>query len=145
MKKILIADDREENRYLLINFFKLFGPDSGIQIIEAASGKQALKLAKKEKPNLVIIDIKMETEIDGLETIRDIKKDSELSKTSIWVLTAQVMSETEKMMKENNEEASSMCDEFILKPFDHIELLNKAAKCLGIQIPKKVQEKLDRT
>ena len=49
MPKILIADDRPENRFVLINFFKLLGPNSNIEYFEADNSVDAVNIAKKEK------------------------------------------------------------------------------------------------
>ena len=75
MNKILIADDKEENRYVLSNFFKLFGSDAGITIFEASTGKEALEIVRREKPKLVIMDVKMETKNAGFDTIKLIRNE----------------------------------------------------------------------
>jgi CheY-like chemotaxis protein len=48
MPKILIVDDNDENRYVLKNFFKLFGLNSGIELLEAVTGVDAIKIAEEK-------------------------------------------------------------------------------------------------
>ncbi len=141
MNKILIADDKEENRYVLSNFFKLFGSDAGITIFEASTGQEALEIVRREKPKLVIMDVKMETKNAGFDTIKLIRNDPDISDTQIWVITAQVIESDESESNHYEILLNDVCDEFILKPFDHIELLKKAAKFLQIEIPKIVQDR----
>ncbi len=67
-KKILIVDDEDIVRY---SFRKLFR-DPGCEIIEAANGLEALSAIKKEKPDLVLMDIEMPG-LTGLEAIQRVK------------------------------------------------------------------------
>lgn len=67
-KKILIADDEESVRY---SFKKLFR-DPAYEIIEAVNGLDALSVIKKEKPDLVLMDIEMPG-MSGLDAIQRVK------------------------------------------------------------------------
>ncbi len=65
--KILVVDDNEELLKLYTIFLRRY------EVITATNGKEAVELYKKEKPNLVIMDIKMPV-MDGLEATKLIKK-----------------------------------------------------------------------
>lgn len=71
MPRILIIDDNDELRGML----KLFLADAGFQVEEASNGVEGLKLAQKNRPDLVIVDILM-PEKGGLETIQDMHRDA---------------------------------------------------------------------
>lgn len=133
MSKILIADDKEENRFVLSNFFKLFGPNSNIDIIEASNSKEAVEKAKTEKPDLILLDIKMETNDAGLLALNEIRDISDLKEVKIWAITAQ----TQDALQTN------IFDDYIMKPFDIIQLLQKVSESLNIEIPESTQRKID--
>jgi two-component system response regulator (stage 0 sporulation protein F) len=65
MAKLLIVDDEVDVREFAANFFR----KRKIQVITAASGEEAIAAVEKEKPDLVLLDIKMPG-IDGLEAMR---------------------------------------------------------------------------
>ena len=81
--KILLVDD--DNDILEIVGFNLEA--EGYQILKAHNGKEALVIAKKEQPNLVILDVMM-PEMDGIETCEQMRKLPELQSTVITFLTA---------------------------------------------------------
>lgn len=69
MKKLLIVDDESDVREFAANFFK----KRKIDVITASSGEEALVNVNKEKPDLILLDIKMGG-IDGIETLKRIKE-----------------------------------------------------------------------
>ncbi len=81
--KILLVDDDMD--ILEIVGFNLEA--EGYQILKANNGKEALSIAKKEQPNLVILDVMM-PEMDGIETCEGMRKIPELQSTIITFLTA---------------------------------------------------------
>lgn len=81
--KILLVDDEPD--ILEIVSYNLSA--EGYQIITAENGLQAVKKAKKEKPQLIILDVMM-PEMDGIEACEQIRKIPELSETVITFLTA---------------------------------------------------------
>ncbi len=81
--KILLVDDDAD--ILEIVGFNLEA--EGYRILKAHNGKEALKVAKKELPNLIILDVMM-PEMDGIETCENLRKMPEMEKTVITFLTA---------------------------------------------------------
>jgi two-component system response regulator (stage 0 sporulation protein F) len=69
MAKLLIVDDETDVREFAANFFR----KRKIKVVTAASGDEALSIVEKEKPDLVLLDIKM-AGIDGIETLKRIKQ-----------------------------------------------------------------------
>ena len=69
MAKLLIVDDESDVREFAANFFLR----RKIECLTASSGEEAVGMVEKEKPDLILLDIKMEG-IDGIETLRRIKE-----------------------------------------------------------------------
>ncbi len=82
--KILIIDDDED----LVETMKITLEKKPYEVLSASSGKEGLLKAKKEKPNLVILDVMMETGDKGFDIARDMRKDPNLSRVPILMLTA---------------------------------------------------------
>ncbi|NLD94467.1 MAG: response regulator transcription factor [Fibrobacter sp.] len=70
--EIVVADDNDEIR----NYFvKVFSRSSDIKVVgEAKNGREATTLACEKKPNIVVMDIEMDNQYDGIHAIRDIKE-----------------------------------------------------------------------
>lgn len=103
MEKILIADDEQLMRQLVIDFLK----PEGYEILEASDGKEALEIYDKEHPDLILLDVMMPG-YDGWTVCREIRRESTVP---IMMLTAK------------GEEIDQLfaydlgADEYIIKPF----------------------------
>ena len=82
MKKILIIEDE---KFLLEMYQSRFEKD-GYQVLTAMSGEKGLKLAQKEKPDLIVLDILMPG-MDGYEVIKKIRGDAQIKEIPILVLS----------------------------------------------------------
>lgn len=69
MASLLIVDDEADVREFAANFFR----KRKIEVATVASGEEALAAVAKEKPDLILLDIKMEG-IDGIETLRRLRE-----------------------------------------------------------------------
>jgi two-component system response regulator (stage 0 sporulation protein F) len=69
MAKLLIVDDEVDVREFAANFFR----KRKINALTASSGEEAIDIVEKQKPDLILLDIKM-TGIDGIETLRRIRE-----------------------------------------------------------------------
>ena len=69
MKEIMVVDDERD----VCDFVKSFFQERDFKVITAMDGKQALELLEKEKPLVILLDIRM-PHMDGLETLRHIKQ-----------------------------------------------------------------------
>ncbi len=104
-KKILVIEDNEQNRYL-VNFIL---EKNGYQVVIARDGLEGINKAKKEKPDLILADIRL-PKLDGYELTRRIKADKSLADIPIIALTAYAM-------KEDKEKAlRAGCNAYISKP-----------------------------
>ena len=110
MKKILIIEDEESIR----GFLKINLKRNGYEVIEADNGELGVKLALKEKPAIIILDV-MLPGIDGFKVCKIIRNEDE--KVGIIMLTAKIQDLDKIMGLEYG------ADDFIIKPFNPMELL----------------------
>ena len=82
-EKILLVDDEQD----ILNFISYNLKKEGYEVFTALSGKEAIAVAKKEKPDLIIIDVMM-PEMDGIETCQELRTIDELKDTLITFLSA---------------------------------------------------------
>ena len=82
-KKILIVDDEPD----ILEFLQYNLRKEGYEVVTAGDGKQAIAVAERERPQLIILDIMM-PELDGVETCRILRSRKEFADTPIAFLTA---------------------------------------------------------
>lgn len=83
VKKILIVDDEPD----IIEFLEYNLRKEGFDVVTAGDGRQAIEVAEKTKPNLIILDIMM-PELDGVETCRMLRGRKEFAQVPVAFLTA---------------------------------------------------------
>lgn len=110
MPKLLIVDDEQD----VCEFVKDFMQERGYEVLTAQNGDDALNIAKAEKPELILLDIKMKG-MDGIATLKHLKEIDKNQK----VIMVTALNDQDKM-----DEASRLgvCD-YITKPLmlDHLE------------------------
>lgn len=84
--RVLVVDDNQTNRALVRDMLE----PAGLQVIEAANGREALGQAVEHKPDLVLMDIRM-PEMDGFASRAAMNRDPSLSSIPVVALTASVM------------------------------------------------------
>ena len=119
-QKVLITDDIESNRILLNKILSLYN----LKTMEASNGKEAVNIAKRNKPDLIIMDLRMPV-MDGYEAVKILKNDRELKKIPIIVLTASAMKSDEEEIKRIN------CEGYIRKPVSRNNLIAELKKYLS--------------
>jgi DNA-binding response OmpR family regulator len=122
MSKILIADDEVHMRDLVERALEPL-QDLNVELFIAAGGFEALELAKKLVPELVILDVMM-PDLNGKEVCKQLKKS--VSPPYVMMLTAM----GQKMDKIDALEVGA--DEYITKPFDPDKLLERVAQILKV-------------
>ena len=105
--KILVVEDNDRNRRLMQILLKA----NGYEVIEAATGKEAMDYLRNQKPDLILMDIQL-PHTDGLELTETIKSNAETADIPVVAVTAYAM----KGDKERILEAG--CDAYISKPID---------------------------
>lgn len=122
MPKILLVEDIEMNRDMLSRRLER----RGYTVLCALDGQQGLEMTRKERPDLVLMDMSLPV-LDGWEATRRIKADPELRGIPIIALTAHAMSADEQKAREAG------CDDFDTKPVEFARLLEK----IQAQLPAK--------
>jgi CheY-like chemotaxis protein len=118
-KKILIVDDEPD----VLKLTSLRLEKQGYEIKTAVNSKDALNLIQKEKPDLVLIDVILPI-MYGTEICRWVKSDENLRHIPIILCTAHGEVMTDEKAK------SFGADDYIAKPFDAKELMNKIERLL---------------
>ena len=118
-KKILLVDDEPD----LVSLLKKRLEINNYEVISASDGMEALRKAKKEKPDLIILDL-MLPKMDGYKLCRMLKFDEKYKRIPIIMLTARVQEEDKKLGKETGANA------YITKPFKPDVLLAKIEELL---------------
>jgi two-component system cell cycle response regulator DivK len=104
-KKILIVEDNPTNMRLIGMVLK----SKGYKLLGANDGEEALAVAIKGRPDLIVMDIQL-PKMDGLEVTRRLRQTPEFKQTPIIALTASAMDgDREKII-------AAGCDEYISKP-----------------------------
>ncbi len=120
-KKILIVDDHERLRMLVLATFK--GNDD-YHLLEASAGEEAIKIAVSEKPDLILMDLMMPGKYDGLEATRILKDNGDTKDIPIVFLTAKGQE------SDIDQGFQAGANDYIVKPFSPTELIQKVEKLL---------------
>ena len=110
-KRVLVVEDNPRNMRLLAMTLQ----SRGYSVLEATDGEQAIEIASKEQPDLIIVDIQL-PKMDGLEMTRGIRQMLHRGNIPIIALTAYAM----KGDKETFIKAG--CDDYLPKPISTREL-----------------------
>ena len=120
MAKIVIAEDEPDIRDL-ITFTLRF---AGYEVHAGSNGEEGYELAKKEKPDLVMMDVRM-PKMTGYEACRKIKADPEISNIPVIFLSAKGQE------SEISTGLDAGADEYLLKPFAPDQLTDRIRAVLA--------------
>jgi DNA-binding response OmpR family regulator len=112
MTTILIVDDEPA----ILDLVRFTLEDAEVRIVEASDGVEALALARRVRPDLILLDVHM-PRLDGLEACQQIRRDPALARTPIVMLTAA----GQEADRARGREAGA--DEYLTKPFSPLALL----------------------
>ncbi len=110
-KKVLVADDLRANRMVVADLLEPLGFD----IIQACDGLEAVDMARSEKPDIILMDMRMPV-LNGFEATKKIRAIPELSQCVIFAFSASVFKEQKQQAVEAG------CVAFLSKPIDTEEL-----------------------
>jgi two-component system alkaline phosphatase synthesis response regulator PhoP len=119
-KKILIVEDEEDVIELLS---AIFGDLGDYKVIYARDGKEALRIAQADNPDIILLDI-MLPKLDGYKVCKLIKSDLAMSHTKVLMLSG--MAQISDWL--NAKEAGA--DGYIAKPFSSTALIEKVEELL---------------
>ena len=121
MAKILLVDDDEMCRDMLSR--RLIR--RGFEVIFAVDGKQGVEAGRREKPDIVLMDMSLPV-MDGLEATRCIKSDEATRGVSVIGLSARTMS------ADRDKAIEAGCDDYEIKPIEFDRLIGKIEHLLGL-------------
>ena len=121
MRVVCIEDEPE-----MIDLVRLILGRKGFEVIGADGGVEGLETVRREKPDLVLLDLMM-PDMDGWEVYQQIKADEELRTIPVVVVTAKAQS-IDKVLGLH----IAKVDDYITKPFGPQELLESVEKILGM-------------
>ena len=104
---VLVVDDFPDGREMVAEYLAF----RGFTVIQASTGAEAIELARKHRPRLILMDLGMPG-LDGWETTRQLKADARTKGSVIIALTAHALA------SQHATAISAGCDEVIAKPFD---------------------------
>ena len=109
--RVLLVEDTEDNRFMMRRLLEM----TGYRVIEAMNGEEAVKLAKAESPQLILMDLSLPV-IDGLAATRLIRKLPDFKTTPIIAVSAHDTSDFQ------SEAIAAGCNSYVTKPIDFNEL-----------------------
>lgn len=122
MPKILVIDDSKTIRAIIEKMLSEYQ----CELFKAADGQEGLELSKKERPNLILLDIDM-PRMNGLELLKHLRNDSVLADTPVFMLTS-------KSSSKNVQCAMALgIAAYIAKPFSQAKLIERIQKVLPLE------------
>jgi predicted ATPase/signal transduction histidine kinase/CheY-like chemotaxis protein len=120
--RILIADDKKDNRQLLIQLLNPFG----FELREASNGQEAITICEDWQPHLIWMDIRMPV-MDGLQATQHLKATPNGKEIAIVALTASTLEE------EQTQVMAAGCDDILRKPFREADIFELMHKQIGVR------------
>jgi two-component system, cell cycle response regulator DivK len=119
MKRILIVEDVEYNRDLLVQLL-----EEEYEVVTAADGAAGIDAAARHRPDAILMDLSLPG-IDGWEATRRLKARPDTAAIPVIALTAHAMQGDEERAR------ACGCDDYLTKPIDEDQLFTRLARLLG--------------
>jgi len=124
MARILVVDDDPDYVEVTSTVLKAHGH----QVLRAASGKQGLEVLRKEKPDLVLLDVMMSYVLDGLDVTEQMSQDEDLKHIPVLMISSLPSTRYAEMFPTDRYVA---IDGWLSKPVAPDELLQQVTRLLG--------------
>jgi two-component system cell cycle response regulator DivK len=121
-KTVLIVEDNELNMKLFHDLLEA----NGYETLQTRSGVEAISLARKHKPDLILMDIQL-PEVSGLDVIKWLKEDEKTRSIPIIAVTAFAMKGDEERIREGG------CEAYISKPISITMFLDTVKHFSGVR------------
>ncbi len=111
---IMVVEDFEDNRFMMRRLLEM----SGYQVLEAVNGEEAVEIAKREHPSLILMDLSLPL-LDGLAATRRIRQEEALRDVPIVAVSAHDTADF------HADALAAGCNDYVTKPidFDQLEAL----------------------
>lgn len=107
----LLVEDFEDSRFMMRRLLEM----AGYGVVEASDGEQAVELAVKERPALILMDLSL-PKLDGLAATRQIRQHKEVGRIPVIAVSAHDSPES------RSEALEAGCNEYVTKPIDFDQL-----------------------
>jgi len=121
MNRILIVDDHADIRRLVRMTLEF----ERYEVHEAADGVEALAKVRELRPDVVLLDVMMPGELDGLQVCAAIRADAALAATYVMLLSARGQA------RDRDEGMRAGADVYMVKPFSPLQLIEHIAQALS--------------
>jgi two-component system, cell cycle response regulator DivK len=119
-KVVLVVEDFEDNRFMMRRLLEM----AGYEVVEATDGEQALTMAQRAKPALILMDLSL-PRLDGLAATRGIRQHPELCDVPIVAVSAHDSADF------HAEALAAGCNDYVAKPIDFDQLDALLVRVLG--------------
>ena len=119
---VLVADDVEANREVVRAYLEPYD----LTVLEAADGKEAVDLVHQQRPDLVLMDLKMPN-MNGMEATDQLKKDAIVRHIPVIALTTSAT-------PDESEQFQALCESYLQKPVGRVELVAELSRFLEHEI-----------
>jgi CheY-like chemotaxis protein len=111
---VMVVEDFEDNRFMMRRLLEM----SGYRVLEAVNGEEAVELARRERPGLILMDLSL-PQLDGLAATRRIRQHPELRNVPIVAVSAHDTADF------HADALAAGCNDYVTKPidFDQLEAL----------------------
>lgn len=107
----MVVEDFEDNRFMMRRLLEM----SGYRVVEAVNGEQAIEIANKERPHLILMDLSLPL-LDGLAATRRIRQNQDLKRIPIIAVSAHDTSDF------HADALAAGCNDYVTKPIDFEQL-----------------------
>jgi PAS domain S-box-containing protein len=130
--KVLVVDDDRDTQGLLRQTLSSLG----FKVHSTASGRRALQLARQEKPDLILLDLKLPGGIDGYQVLTQLKQNEDTASIPVIVITGSLTDDEIKKQKV----LSLGADRFLTKPFEIDDLITEIRQFMGESVAAPAKE-----
>lgn len=111
---VMVVEDFEDNRFMMRRLLEM----SGYRVLEAINGEEAVELAHRERPQLILMDLSL-PQLDGLAATRRIRQHADLRDVPIVAVSAHDTADF------HADALAAGCNDYVTKPidFDQLEAL----------------------
>jgi len=121
MKRVLIVEDQSDIRKLIRMTLEF----EAYEIHEASDGASGLRMARAVMPSIVLLDVMMPGELDGLQVCQAIKADPKLRGVTVVLLTARGQARDQEAGR------AAGADEYLVKPFSPLQLIDTIERLMA--------------
>src|SRR5688572_19728616 len=110
-RTVMVVEDFEDNRFMMRRLLEM----SGYRVLEAINGEEAVELAHRERPHLILMDLSL-PQLDGLAATRRIREHADLRNVPIVAVSAHDTADF------HADALAAGCNDYVTKPIDFDQL-----------------------